>query len=83
MDKNVTISLPKKLNEKIEREIKNGVFESKNEFFQFILRRWRDLVDDDELNSEDIAAIERGKDDIKNGRFVSHEEIMKVLSSKK
>lgn len=82
MDENVTISLPKKLDEKIEREIKSGVFASKDDFFHFILRRWRDLVDD-ELTSDDIAAIERGKDDIKNGRFVSHEEIMKILRSKK
>ena len=83
MSDNITISLPKELNEKIEKEIKNGNFGSKTDFFRFVLRRWRDLVNDDELSLEDIAAIARGRDDIKNGRVSSHARIMKILKSKK
>ena len=83
MSYNISISLPKELNEKIEKEIKKGNFGSKTDFFRFVLRRWRDLVDDDELSAEDIAAIERGRDDIKHGRVSSHERIMEILNSKK
>jgi Arc/MetJ-type ribon-helix-helix transcriptional regulator len=83
MSDNITISLPKELNEKIEKEIKMGNFSSKTDFFSFVLRRWRDLLSDDELSAEDIAAIERGRDDIKNGRVSSHARIMEILKSKK
>jgi Arc/MetJ-type ribon-helix-helix transcriptional regulator len=83
MSDNITISLPKELYEKIEKEIKNGNFDSKTDFFRFVLRRWRDLVNDDELSPEDIAAIERGRDDIKHGRVSSHARIMEILKSKK
>ena len=83
MSDNITISLPKELNEKIEKEIKNGNFGSKTDFFRFVLRRWRDLVNDDELSLEDIAAIERGRNDIKHGRISSQARIIKILKSKK
>ena len=31
----------------------------------------------DELEEEEKASIERGLDDLKNGRVISHEEVMK------
>ena len=33
--------------------------------------------DDEPLTDEDIAALEEGKEDIKAGRLISHEEIMR------
>lgn len=33
--------------------------------------------DDEPLTDEDIAALEEGKEDVKAGRLVSHEEIMR------
>ncbi|MFZ3099767.1 MAG: hypothetical protein WA103_00845 [Minisyncoccales bacterium] len=83
MSDNISVLLPKELNEKIKKEIKNGNFGSKTDFFRFVLRRWRDLIDDDKLSPEDIAAIERGRNDIKHDKVSSHARIMEILKSKK
>lgn len=97
MSDNITISLPKKLNEKIEKEIKKGKFKSKSDFLSFILRGWEKSADNAlriipkktkktkevKLTPDEKIAIEKAEDDIKHGRFASHEEIMKILRSKK
>jgi Arc/MetJ-type ribon-helix-helix transcriptional regulator len=41
MRKIVNISLPAELNREVEREVKEGKFASKSEFFRHILRVWK------------------------------------------
>jgi Arc/MetJ-type ribon-helix-helix transcriptional regulator len=38
----VSISLPKQLDEQIEKEVKIGNFVSKSEFVRFLIRFWQD-----------------------------------------
>ena len=97
MDKNITITLPRKLNEKIEEETKKGKFKSKSDFLFFVLRGWDKAADNGlrimpkkakkikevRLTPDEKIAIDRAKDDIKHGRFSSHARIMEILNSKK
>jgi Arc/MetJ-type ribon-helix-helix transcriptional regulator len=41
MRKIVNISLPAELNREVEKEVKEGKFASKSEFFRHILRFWK------------------------------------------
>lgn len=50
----VTISLPKQLNDQIEKEVKTGKFASKSEFVRCLIRLWQE-----EKLAKDIAAAER------------------------
>jgi putative addiction module CopG family antidote len=56
----VSISLPKQLDEQIEKEVKTGNFASKSEFIRSLIRLWQE-----EKLAKDIAASER---DISAGR---------------
>ena len=56
----VTISLPKQLDEQIEKEIKTGKFASKSEFIRCLIRLWQE-----EKLAKEIAEAER---DIAAGR---------------
>lgn len=56
----VSISLPKQLDEQIEKEVKTGKFASKSEFIRSLIRLWQE-----EKLAKDIAASER---DIAAGR---------------
>ena len=56
----VSISLPKQLDEQIEKEVKTGKFASKSEFIRSLIRLWQE-----EKLARDIAASER---DIAAGR---------------
>ena len=38
----VTISLPKQLDEQIEKEVKTGKFASKSEFVRCLIRMWQE-----------------------------------------
>ena len=84
----VTISLPKGLNEKVEREAKKRKFKSKSDFLLFVLRGWEKQVTsvipkkikEVKLLPDEKIAIDRAKDDIKHGRFISHEKFMKFLN---
>ncbi len=57
----VSISLPKQLDEIIEKEVKTGRFASKSEFIRSLIRLWQD-----EKLAADIAEAE---EDIAAGRF--------------
>jgi putative addiction module CopG family antidote len=57
----VTISLPKQLDEQIEKEVKTGNFASKSEFIRSLIRLWQE-----EKLAKDIAESER---DIAAGRI--------------
>jgi putative addiction module CopG family antidote len=56
----VTISLPKQLDEQIEKEVKTGKFASKSEFVRCLIRMWQE-----EKLAKEIAEAER---DIAAGR---------------
>jgi len=56
----VTISLPKELDEQIEKEVKTGRFASKSEFVRCLIRLWQE-----EKLAKEIAEAER---DIAAGR---------------
>jgi putative addiction module CopG family antidote len=56
----VSISLPKQLNEQIEKEVKTGNFASKSEFIRCLIRLWQE-----EKLAKEIAEAER---DIAAGR---------------
>jgi putative addiction module CopG family antidote len=56
----VTISLPKQLDEQIEKEVKTGKFASKSEFVRCLIRLWQE-----EKLAKEIAEAER---DIAAGR---------------
>jgi len=93
MDKNITITLPRKLNEKIEEETKKGKFKSKSDFLFFVLRGWDKAADNDlrimpkktkkikevRLTPDEKIAIDRAKDDIKHKRFAPYEEFVNFL----
>lgn len=57
----VTISLPKQLDEQIEKEVKTGKFASKSEFIRSLIRLWQE-----EKLAKEIAECER---DIVAGRY--------------
>ena len=57
----VSISLPKQLDEIIEKEVKTGRFASKSEFIRSLIRLWQE-----EKLAADIAEVE---EDIAAGRF--------------
>jgi putative addiction module CopG family antidote len=38
----VTISLPKQLDEQIEKEVESGNFASKSEFVRYLIRLWKE-----------------------------------------
>jgi Arc/MetJ-type ribon-helix-helix transcriptional regulator len=54
----ITISLPKKINEDIEKEMKRSNFASKSEFFRYILRWWQEeeALKDLRQSEKEIAA---------------------------
>lgn len=54
----VTISLPKQLNEQIEKEVKTGRFASKSEFIRCLIRLWQEdqALKDLRESEQDIAA---------------------------
>jgi len=56
----VTLSLPKQLNNEIEKEVKSGRFASKSEFVRHLIRFWQE-----EKLAKEIAQSER---DISAGR---------------
>jgi len=56
----VNISLPKTLNKVVEKEVKEGGYASKSEFFRFLLRLWKEKELAREL-SEDKKEFEAGK----------------------
>ncbi len=57
----VSISLPKELDEQIEKEVKTGRFASKSEFVRCLIRLWQE-----EKLAKEIAEAER---DIAAGRI--------------
>ncbi len=54
----VTISLPKQLDEQIEKEVKTGKFASKSEFIRSLIRLWQEekLAAEIDGSERDIAA---------------------------
>ena len=54
----INISLPEKLNEIVEKEIKKGRFSTKSEFFRNLLRLWEEgkLVADLEESEKEFKA---------------------------
>ena len=55
----VSISLPKQLDEQIEKEVKTGRFASKSEFIRSLIRLWQE----EKLFRE----LERGREEIEAG----------------
>ena len=54
----VTISLPKQLNDELEKEVKTGRFASKSEFVRCLIRLWQEekLAKEISEAEKDIAA---------------------------
>lgn len=54
----VTISLPKQLDEQIEKEVKTGKFASKSEFIRSLIRLWQEeqVLKDLRQSKKEIAA---------------------------
>ncbi len=54
----VTISLPKQLDEQIEKEVKDGRFASKSEFIRSLIRLWQEeqVLKDLRQSKKEIAA---------------------------
>lgn len=54
----VTISLPKQLDEQIEKEVKAGRFASKSEFIRSLIRLWQEeqVLKDLRQSKKEIAA---------------------------
>jgi putative addiction module CopG family antidote len=54
----VTISLPKQLDEQIEKEVKSGKFASKSEFVRCLIRLWQEeqVLKDLRESKKEIAA---------------------------
>jgi len=66
----VSISLPKQLDEQIEKEVKTGNFASKSEFIRSLIRLWQEK----KLARE----LERGEKEIKAGsvkKFTSMKDL--------
>jgi len=55
----VNISLPRTLNKVVEKEVKEGGYASKSEFFRYLLRLWKEKELAHELN-EDRKEFEAG-----------------------
>jgi len=55
----VTISLPKQLDEQIEKEVKTGNFASKSEFIRSLIRLWQE--------EKILRELEQGKKEIEAG----------------
>jgi len=66
----VTLSLPKQLNNEIEKEVKSGRFASKSEFVRYLIRFWQE-----EKLAKEIAQSER---DISAGRVRKVESLKEI-----
>ena len=55
----VTISLPKQLDEQIEKEVKTGRFASKSEFVRYLIRFWQE--------EKSFRELEQGRKEIEAG----------------
>ncbi|MFA6376482.1 MAG: ribbon-helix-helix protein, CopG family [Candidatus Paceibacterota bacterium] len=55
----VTISLPKQLDDELEKEVKTGRFASKSEFVRCLIRLWQE--------EKILNELEQGKKEIKAG----------------
>ena len=66
----VTISLPKQLDEQIEKEVKTGKFASKSEFIRSLIRLWQE--------EKIYRELEQGRKEIEAGlakKFTSMKDL--------
>ena len=66
----VNISLPKELNQIVEKEVKKGQYSTKSEFFRHLLRSWmeakllRELQESDEEFAKGKGRLLKSVDDL-------------------